>query len=132
MLDEQSGVSVSSIGKPRGTHAGVGWGMTATGAEYGDTGGASRFFFTAKASSAERSEGLGQRNSHPTVKPVNLMSWLVRMVTPPGGIVLDPFLGSGSTAVAAVGCGFEWIGIERDPEYVAIAEQRLGLFGLTA
>jgi site-specific DNA-methyltransferase (adenine-specific) len=58
------------------------------------------------------------------------MSWLIRMVTPPGGIVLDPFLGSGSTAVAAVGCGFDWIGIELDPEYVAIAEQRLGLLGL--
>jgi site-specific DNA-methyltransferase (adenine-specific) len=91
-----------------------------------------RFHYSGKATTKERSSGLGQRNSHPTTKPVALMSWLVRMVTPPGGTVLDPFLGSGSTAVAAAGCGFEWIGIERDPEYVEIAEQRLGLFGLTA
>jgi site-specific DNA-methyltransferase (adenine-specific) len=71
-----------------------------------------------------------------TVKPVELMRHLVRLVTPQGGTVLDPFAGSGSTLIAAEQEGFAWIGIEREPEYVAIAEQRLvdvqrGL-GLTA
>ena len=64
-------------------------------------------------------------NSHPTVKPVELMRHLVRLVTPPGGTVLDCFLGSGTTAIAAELEGFAWIGIEREPEYVAIAEARL-------
>jgi site-specific DNA-methyltransferase (adenine-specific) len=59
------------------------------------------------------------------VKPVELMRHLVRLVTPEGGTVLDPFLGSGSTAVAAEQEGFDWIGIEREAEYVAIAEQRM-------
>lgn len=62
-----------------------------------------------------------------TVKPVALMAWLVKLVTPPHGVVLDPFLGSGTTAIAAIGNGFRWVGIEREPEYVAIAEQRIGL-----
>ena len=64
-------------------------------------------------------------NSHPTVKPVELMRHLVRLVTPPGGVVLDCFLGSGSTAIACEMEGFAWIGIEREPEYVRIAEARL-------
>lgn len=64
-------------------------------------------------------------NVHPTVKPVDLMRHLVRLVTPPGGTVLDPFLGSGTTAIAAEMEGFDWIGIEREAEYVAIAEARL-------
>jgi hypothetical protein len=86
-----------------------------------DTGGASRFFYTAKASRSERGEG----NTHPTVKPVSLMRWLVRLVTPPGGTVLDPFCGSGSTGVAALQEGFRFIGIEREAEYAQIAERRL-------
>ena len=64
-------------------------------------------------------------NGHPTVKPTELMRHLVRLVTPPGGTVLDPFLGSGTTALAAEMEGFEWIGIEKEAEYVAIAEARL-------
>lgn len=64
-------------------------------------------------------------NVHPTVKPTELMRHLVRLVTPPGGIVLDPFLGSGTTALAAEMEGFAWIGIEKEAEYVAIAEARL-------
>jgi site-specific DNA-methyltransferase (adenine-specific) len=63
--------------------------------------------------------------THPTQKPTDLMRHLVRLVTPPGGIVLDPFLGSGTTALAAEMEGFEWVGIEREAEYVAIAEARL-------
>jgi DNA modification methylase len=84
-------------------------------------GGASRFFYTAKASRSERGEG----NTHPTVKPVSLMRWLVRLVTPPGGLVLDPFCGSGTTGVAAVREGFSFTGVERDAEYVEIARRRI-------
>lgn len=90
-----------------------------------DTGGASRFFYTAKASSAERELEDGGRSTHPTVKPVDLMRWLVRLVTPPGGTVLDPFAGSGTTGVACAEEGFRFIGIEREPEYHAIALARI-------
>ena len=65
-------------------------------------------------------------NSHPTVKPTDLMAWLVRLITPPGGIVLDPFAGSGSTCVAARREGFFFIGIEQELEYVEIARKRVG------
>ena len=67
------------------------------------------------------------RNNHPTVKPTDLMAWLVRLVTPPGGTVLDPFAGSGSTLVAAKREGFDFIGIEREKEYVEIAKARTGV-----
>ena len=70
-------------------------------------------------------ENRPRRNTHPTVKPTRLMRHLVRLITPEGGTVLDPFLGSGTTALAAEQEGFEWIGIEREAEYVRIAEQRL-------
>jgi hypothetical protein len=155
-LDEQTGETQSRIGKPRGASAGDGWGMTATGAEYDDAGGASRFFYCAKASSAERNAGLdgfpivaaavgdarpsgdfserlhrGEReqvrraNVHPTVKPIELMRWLVRLVTPPNGLVLDPFTGSGTTGCAVVLEGFRFLGMEREAEYAAIAEARI-------
>lgn len=91
----------------------------------GDSGGASRFFYVAKASTKERNAGLEGRNAHPTVKPIEVMRWLVRMVTPPGGVVLDPFAGSGTTGIAAALEGFRFIGIESEPEYVAIARARL-------
>lgn len=65
------------------------------------------------------------RNHHPTVKPLSLMRWLVRLVTPPGGIVLDPFLGSGTTGMAAVMEGFRFIGVEQDAEYIEIARRRI-------
>jgi hypothetical protein len=97
-------------------------------AGFGDSGSAARFFYTAKASSAERGEG----NNHPTVKPVELMRWLVRLVTPKGGTVLDPFMGSGSTGLACQAEQFSFIGCEMSPEYAAIAERRMkdaaGLF----
>ncbi|MGR6115823.1 DNA-methyltransferase [Aeribacillus composti] len=73
-----------------------------------------------------RGEEMALRNSHPTVKPVDLMAWLVRLVTPPGGTVLDPFAGSGSTLVAAKREGFGFIGIEREEDYVEIIEARTG------
>jgi DNA modification methylase len=85
-----------------------------------------RFHYTAKASRSERNKGLGDdRNVHPTVKSLDLMQWLVRLVTPPGGTVLDPFAGSGSTLVAADREGFNAIGIELDPEYAEIARRRV-------
>ena len=65
------------------------------------------------------------RNHHPTTKPVTLMAWLCVLACPRGGIVLDPFIGSGTTGVAARQCGMHYIGIEREPEYVAIAEARI-------
>ena len=65
------------------------------------------------------------RNNHPTVKPTALMRYLCRLVTPPGGIVLDPFMGSGSTGKAAILEGFRFIGIEREAEYVEIAKARI-------
>lgn len=73
-----------------------------------------------------RGEEIGTTNRHPTVKPTDLMAWLVRLVTPPGGIVLDPFAGSGSTCVAARREGFFFIGIEQELGYVEIARKRVG------
>lgn len=84
------------------------------------TGSAARFFYTAKASASER-----QGVTHPTVKPLDLMAYLCRLVTPPGGLVLDPFMGTGTTIKAAIGEGFHGIGIERDPAYFAMAEHRM-------
>lgn len=92
-----------------------------SGEHFGDSGSAARFFYCAKASNDDRGEG----NSHPTVKPHDLMRWLVKLVTPPGGTVLDPFAGSGSTLLAAYRLGFNAIGIEREPEYVDIAISRI-------
>jgi site-specific DNA-methyltransferase (adenine-specific) len=119
---------------------------------HGDTGGASRFFYCPKASKKDRNEGCddietkpikgrdeGQdktsiaykarpterQNIHPTVKPTDLMAYLVRLVTPKGGIVLDPFMGSGSTGKAAVREGMDFIGIEREDEYMEIAKTRI-------
>jgi site-specific DNA-methyltransferase (adenine-specific) len=118
---------------------------------YGDSGSAARFFYCAKASKADRDEGCEglplrkegtwggeeddlsdgkkkihpSRNHHPTVKPTALMRYLCRLVTPPGGVVLDPFAGSGSTGKAAILEGFRFIGIEREAEYVEIAKARI-------
>jgi site-specific DNA-methyltransferase (adenine-specific) len=82
---------------------------------------AARFFYCAKASKADR----GAENVHPTVKPTDLMRYLCRLVTPPAGVVLDPFMGSGSTGKAAVLEGFRFIGIEREAEYLEIARGRI-------
>ncbi|EYR81834.1 DNA methyltransferase [Shinella sp. DD12] len=121
---------------------------------YGDSGSAARFFYCAKASRADRDAGLehlpkkaggmvsetsGQHitrreadykpepraNTHPTVKPTSLMQWLCRLVTPPGGVILDPFMGSGSTGKAAVLEGFQFVGCEREDEYMPIATARI-------
>jgi site-specific DNA-methyltransferase (adenine-specific) len=105
-------------------------------------GDAARFFYTAKASKADREEGVAgvagvgalrdngresmpRKNHHPTVKPTDLMRYLCRLITPPNGIVLDPFMGSGSTGKAAMAEGFRFIGIEREAEYIEIARARI-------
>jgi len=91
---------------------------------HNDAGGsAARFFYCAKANKKDREDG----NTHPTVKPTDLMAYLCRLVTPPGGIVLDPFMGSGSTGKAAMREGFSFIGIERDEEYYKIAMSRIAM-----
>jgi len=104
---------------------------------YSDSGGASRFFYTAKASKAEREAGLDtpsapRANHHPTVKPIALMRYLVRLVTPKHGKVLDPFMGSGSTGCAAVLEGMDFVGIDITPEYVAIAQKRIDHYAVTS
>ena len=92
--------------------------------------GVSRFFYTAKASKSEREAGLeagnGERaNIHPTVKTIDLMRYLCRLITPPNGTVFDPFMGSGSTGCAATLEGFDFVGIERESEYFEIAQRRI-------
>ena len=165
ILDEQSGVLKSGKVKP-GTiramksAASVSFADIAGGSElwgYGDEGGASRFFYVAKASKRDRNEGLedvapvsagemvnrvegsagmnspragagrtaGSQNFHPTVKPTALMRYLVKLVTPPGGVVLDPFTGSGSTGKAAILEGFGFVGAELTADYLPIIEGRL-------
>jgi site-specific DNA-methyltransferase (adenine-specific) len=170
MLDEQSGVSKSS---PTPSHkrkgnvvadertakaAGIfGDGNMLYGSNHSDKGGASRFFYQAKVSKAERNMGLDEfdevkiktnisglddkpredgsiretpskKNTHPTVKPVALMAYLCRLVTPVNGIVLDPFMGSGSTGIAARLEGFKFCGMEMDKDYFKIAEARIENF----
>jgi len=108
------------------------------GADYlGDSGSAARFFYCAKASRAEREAGCEvlpmrggkARNRHPTVKPLSLMRYLCRLVTPPGGLVLDPFMGSGTTGCAALLEGFRFIGMDLDAESVEIASARIAHWG---
>ena len=122
---------VTTSGKPcgkRNATTGFSSGITPGAADltgYGDSGSAARFFYCAKASRADRNSGGVVANVHSTVKPTALMRYLCRLVTPPGGVVLDPFMGSGSTGKAAVLEGFRFIGIERDPAYIEIAKARI-------
>lgn len=88
---------------------------------HSDSGSAARFFYCPKANKKDRDNG----NTHPTVKPTDLMAYLCRLVTPSGGIVLDPFMGSGSTGKAAISEGFGFIGIERDADYYDICQSRI-------
>jgi len=164
IMDEQSGVSKSSPRTTcdRRTNSTHEYGFKSDAySPHSDSGGASRFFYVAKASKSERNKGLEgfeektsgslnfrnpsssgrsenapsieamggltkqNSNFHPTVKPVKLMQYLVRLVTPPNGKVLDPFCGSGTTGIACKLEGFEFVGIEQDPEYSKIAEARI-------
>jgi len=146
LLDEQS---TAGVHNGMGYHGAGPWPMPAVAA---NTGGASRFFYVAKASRSEREAGCADlptapggandrgftedvaagndrnrpvHNHHPTVKPIALMRWLCRLVTPPAGVVLDPFAGSGSTGCAAVQEGLRFVGIEREQAYADIAAARL-------
>lgn len=112
LLDEQSGEHHARGGKPKQRGAQI---------VRNDFGGASRFFYCAKASKSERGKG----NNHPTVKAQKLMRYLITMITPPGGQILDPFMGSGSTGVAAKALGFDFTGIENEEEYFEIAKRRI-------
>jgi site-specific DNA-methyltransferase (adenine-specific) len=171
LVDEQSGDRPGgNFPTQRGAGVATGFGLgrpTEGGArKMNDSGGASRFFYVAKASKRDRNEGLddleaktasemtgrkegsaglvmkhedgsdkanayagttgaARQNFHPTVKPTSLMEYLVKLVTPPGGVVLDPFTGSGSTGKAAILQGFDFIGIELTEEYLPIIHGRL-------
>jgi hypothetical protein len=162
LLDQQSGQSKSpktyvrnsgTLEGERVAYANIGESAGTESKNYGDSGGASRFFYVARASKKDKNEGLDEfidvahrrfgnrnqgpnpkqtpqaeivsKNFHPTVKPTTLMEYLIKLVTPPGGTVLDPFTGSGSTGKAAVLQGFDFIGIEMTAEYLPIIEFRL-------
>lgn len=92
-----------------------------------ESGGPSRYFYTSKASKAERTEDGSIANAHPTVKPTDLMEWLVKLVTAEGQVVLDPFAGSGTTLKAAKGVGRKFVGIEKQPQWADVARVRAGL-----
>src|SRR5699024_3706789 len=129
-VDEQSGIAPAKAGRT-GKRGGSSWhGQKGIGspdkvgtwpADPG--GGASRFFYTAKAPKRERPNVDGVQ--HPTVKPLAIMRWLIRLVTPPGGTVLDPFAGSGTTLEAAQKLGFKSIGVEAEGTYLPLIDQRL-------
>ena len=139
-MDKQSGVSVSQRSTRKKAGETVGNGVTLNNYHmnednvggYSDGGGASRFFpvfkYQAKAPKRERpviEREDGTKIQHPTVKPVALMEWLVSLIVPPGGVVLDPFAGSGTTLQAALNKGFTPIGIEQDADYIKLIEKRL-------
>jgi site-specific DNA-methyltransferase (adenine-specific) len=154
-LFPETGASKAGVRDPNGSmgyHGGAS-GLPGVVSGHSDKGGsAARFFYCAKASKRDRDEGLEgfelkrggsetfdprtrdgvgaerqptRANVHPTVKPTDLMRYLCRLVTPPGGVVLDPFMGSGSTGKAAMLEGFRFVGIEREAEYLAIARARI-------
>lgn len=152
VLDEQSGISKSTASEWK-NNFGIFHkdGRQEKEMEGTKKGGASRYFYCAKASKKDRDEGLDifegkfaptmgdgigmkehnpetatpKKNAHPTVKPTALMEYLIKLVTPVGATVLDPFMGSGSTGKAAVRNGFDFIGIEREEEYLNIAKARI-------
>jgi site-specific DNA-methyltransferase (adenine-specific) len=129
-LDEQSGVLHSRPNKnPKKLDASPKWyenkDPNKLRTQHDISGGASRFFYCAKISTSERNAGA--ENNHPTVKPKKLMSYFIKMITPPNGTVLDPFMGSGSTGIAARECNFGFVGIEKESEYFEIAKNRINV-----
>lgn len=129
VLDEQAGERKSGKkegGKYRGfTTEHLAGKRTDSTVCYADSGGASRFFYVAKASTSEKTAGGTIENKHPTVKSIALMRWLCRLVTPPGGLVVDPFAGSGTTGIACKLEGFQFLGFEQEPEHAATARARI-------
>lgn len=164
IMDEQSGHlqargNINSSIRPDNGMFGNGIIRDSLGNGYKDSGGASRFFYCAKASKSDKNVGLEgmpekespklsggtfnsfqtnggistitnterkSKNHHPTVKSTKLMQYLIKLITPPNGVVLDPFMGSGSTGVAAKALGMGFVGIEREAEYFEIAKKRVG------
>ena len=130
MVDKQSGITKKTkrkegVARLRKAHSLVpSTGKANAPDSYGDGGGASRFFYCAKVGKSERNAGC-DGNTHPTVKPIKLMTYLTKLITPPNGVVLDPFMGSGSTGCACAAEGFDFIGIEMDPDYVQISKARI-------
>ena len=125
-LDQQSGERGGGYGVRGAGRSVYGGGLdneTGQTVGYGDAGGASRFFYCAKADSGERPKHNGI--AHPTVKPLDLMRWLARLVTPPGGLILEPFAGSGATVEAAILDGFHCVAIEREADYLPLITQRI-------
>ena len=126
-LDQQSGWSRTPSKVTRGPDRSPSSFGLRTEAEvaacYGDSGGASRFFYVAKAPARERPKVDG--TAHPTVKPLTLMRWLCRLVTPPDGVILEPFAGSGTTVEAALLEGFRVVAIEREADYLPLIQARL-------
>lgn len=171
VLDEQSGTSTSkggqSFSKTSNIYGDYANDRTIKGCGYLDNGGASRFFYIAKASKNERNLGCDKlpekqlryennssksleifsnqytensenptgrgktplnKNNHPTIKPIKLMEYLIKLITKEGQVVLDPFLGSGTTALACINIKRNWIGIEKEQEYIKIAQERINHF----
>ena len=124
-VDEQSGITQSPSTVTRGGKRQEAYrmGRQESVPAPGDKGGASRFFYTAKAPKSERPNVGGVQ--HPTVKPLAIMRWLIRLVTPPGGTVLDPFAGSGTTIEAALIEGFDPVGIEMETDYLPLIQHRI-------
>lgn len=146
LFPESSQTGKRSATSQAATVEGTNWGTNNhQSTEYSDSGSTARFFYCPKASPKDRHEGLDapgpqfehgaalrqventatKGNNHPTVKPTDLMAYLCRLVTPAGGVVLDPFMGSGSTGKAAMREGFYFIGIEREGEYIDISRSRI-------
>ena len=92
---------------------------------YDELGGAARFFYQAKASKKERHLGTDNENTHPTVKPVSLMHYLVRLITPEGETVLDPFMGSGATGIACALLDRDFVGVDMDEKWCKVSEARI-------
>ena len=130
-LDREVGETSDSTGSAMGAATGGVYGGYDTegydNPDYDDSGGPSRYFYTSKASRSERTNDGAIENDHPTVKPRDLMEWLIKLVTREGQIVLDPFAGSGTTCMAAKGLGREFVGIERQDKWADVARVRCGL-----
>lgn len=132
LLDEQSGISKDGVAVKRHGKGGKFFAQEkdklsapAPDQGFGGAGGASRFFYCPKPSRKEKDAGLTEKCKHPTVKPLALLRYLARLITPPNGLLLDPFAGSGSQGCACVLEGFRYLGIEQDAAYVEMAHSRI-------
>ena len=129
-MDAQSGITTSGkVKEDKNSYEGESntkflRGVSTAQNQHGDTGGASRFFYCAKASKKEKTLNKTIENKHPTVKSLKLMKYLINLVTPPGGVVLDPFMGSGTTGQAALEGNFGFVGVELEADSFEICKNR--------